>query len=287
VFHERNAWARDAIHAFVVSLGLDVVAWEDAIEQTGNASPSILQIVTAGFDMADQVLVLMTPDDEARLRSVYVELDPKQDGRERDLAPQPRPNVLFEAGWAFGRFPDKTTLVQLASFEPIRWPSDLGGIHFVELDNSETKRRSLARRLLSGERRRELEAREDWKEAGDFERPSATVLLNVTVPPSTNEAGRDVYIAGTLDEIEDPAPRWQPDGKKLERGDDGRWKIALTAKRGTRLYYKFTLGDWDHVEKGQYCEERPDREVCFGSPPKTGIHPDVYVYKWRTLDCAE
>jgi predicted nucleotide-binding protein len=286
VFHARNSWARDAIEKFLAALGLDVVEWGDAVEQTGSSSPTVIDVLTTGFKMADRVLVLLTPDDEARLRPVYLQLDERHDPAERELAPQPRPNVLFEAGYAFGRFREKTTLVQLAGLEHIRWPSDLRAVDSVELDNSPDRRSDLARRLLSREAWQEVKESEAWKQAGDFERPSETLRLVVDVPPSTASSGREVYIGGTLARLEPPAPSWVADGKKLERTDDGRWTIELMAKRGTRLDYKFTLGHWDYVEKGASCEELPDRAVYFGSRPKPGIHPDVSVYKWRTLDCG-
>jgi hypothetical protein len=132
-----------------------------------------------------------------------------------------------------------------------------------------------------------VERSDAWKTAGDFDRPTETIRLNVKVPPSTEASGREVYIGGTLDQLEDPAERWRADGKKLARVESGLWTIELRAKRGVRIDYKFTLGSWDYVEKGENCEERGDRDVCFGSPPKPGIHPDVYVYKWRNVECPD
>jgi predicted nucleotide-binding protein len=50
---------------------------------------------------ARAVLVLLSPDDEAKLRDLFI--SPSDGSFERELTPQARPNVLFEAGLAFGR----------------------------------------------------------------------------------------------------------------------------------------------------------------------------------------
>ena len=48
----------------------------------------------------------MIGDDLAKLRDIYLIKDEKPE----EFTPQARPNVLFEAGMAFGRNPDKTKL---------------------------------------------------------------------------------------------------------------------------------------------------------------------------------
>jgi hypothetical protein len=52
--------------------------------------------------------------------------------------------VLFEAGWAFGAYPNKTLLVRVGNTRPI---SDLGGKHIMRLSNSPASRKELAQRL--------------------------------------------------------------------------------------------------------------------------------------------
>lgn len=63
---------------------------------------------------------------------------------ERKPRGQPRPNVLFEAGMALARHPEKTLLVQIGA---IRELSDIGGKHVVRLDDSFDKRNDVANRL--------------------------------------------------------------------------------------------------------------------------------------------
>jgi len=85
--------------------------------------------------------VLMTPDDLVQLHPELI-LDGERDF-ESVRAGQPRPNVLFEAGMAFGQSPTRTILVEIGDLRPV---SDLGGRHTVRIGTAETPR-GLALRL--------------------------------------------------------------------------------------------------------------------------------------------
>jgi predicted nucleotide-binding protein len=54
------------------------------------------------------------------------------------LYPQPRPNVLFEAGMAMAHFADRTVLVQVGQSRPF---SDIAGVHYIKMDNTFAKRK--------------------------------------------------------------------------------------------------------------------------------------------------
>ena len=58
-----------------------------------------------------------------------------------------------------------------------------------------------------------------------------------------------MYIAGFLDRLDGGQPQWDPGGVVLTRVDATHWTITLTGKEGTQIEYKYTLGDWEHVEK--------------------------------------
>ena len=163
VVHGRNQAARDALFDFLRSLDLHPLEWSEAVSATGKASPYIGEILDAAFSSAHAVVVLFTPDDEARLRAPFrVENDP---AHETELTGQARPNVLFEAGMAMGRDQDRTVLVGLGNLRPF---SDVAGRHAIRLDNSSQRRQELAQRLQVAGCPVNLQGT-DWHLAGDFE----------------------------------------------------------------------------------------------------------------------
>jgi predicted nucleotide-binding protein len=144
VVHGRNESARDALFAFLRALGLQPLEWTQAIKNTGLGSPDIGTILERAFTDAVAVVVLLTPDDEARLRQEHVKSnDPSY---EKNLTGQARPNVLFEAGMAFGRNPNSTVLVQLGDLRPF---SDVAGKHISRLGNDAKSRTEVANKLAN------------------------------------------------------------------------------------------------------------------------------------------
>ncbi|MDA2935124.1 nucleotide-binding protein [Acidobacteria bacterium AH-259-D05] len=163
VVHGRNEELRRAMFSFLRSLDLDPIEWTHAIALTGSGSPYVGDVLDAAFEEAQAVVVLMTPDDEARLNRSL--LKPKDDQYERELTGQARPNVLFESGLAFGRSPDRTILVEVGNLRPF---SDIGGRHTVRLTNDTQKRQELAERLKTAGCKVDLSGT-DWHTEGDFE----------------------------------------------------------------------------------------------------------------------
>lgn len=163
VVHGRNMRARDAMFSFLRSLNLAPMEFAEAIAATGRPSPYVGEILNAAFGRAAAVIVLLTPDDEARLRSEYrMSGDPTH---EVSLTGQARPNVLFEAGMAIGRDEDRTVLVELGHTRPF---SDIGGRHLLRIDNRTERRQELAQRLLAAGCDVNI-AGTDWHKAGDFD----------------------------------------------------------------------------------------------------------------------
>jgi predicted nucleotide-binding protein len=163
VVHGRNAKARQALFTFLRSIRLDPVEWSEWVKATGKGTPYVGEILDTAFSKAQAVLVLMTPDDEARLREPF--RDPGDPEHETKLTPQARSNVLFEAGMAMGRFPDRTVLVEIGNLRPF---SDIVGRHVVRLDNSPQKRQELAKRLETAGCPVNLDGT-DWYTAGNFD----------------------------------------------------------------------------------------------------------------------
>ena len=71
VVHGRNAAARDALFQFLRAIGLHPLEWTEAVRSTGKGSPYIGDILDAAFSRAHAIVVLFTPDDEARLRQEF------------------------------------------------------------------------------------------------------------------------------------------------------------------------------------------------------------------------
>lgn len=162
VVHGRNEDARDALFQFLRTLGLQPIEWTQAIEMTGEPSPYVGTILDTAFREAEAVVVLLTPDDEARLKRKYrKQRDPAYEKR---LSGQARPNVLFEAGMAFGTNPEKTVLVQLGDTRPF---SDVAGRHLVHLSNHAASRQELAAKLENAGCKVDKTGT-DWLTAGDF-----------------------------------------------------------------------------------------------------------------------
>ena len=119
-------------------------------------------MIDAAFNKAKVIVVLFTPDDEAKLKSEFIKRG--EPAFERKLTGQPRPNVLFEAGMAFGRQPNTTILVQVGK---IRTVSDVAGRHIVHLTNSMSSRQQLIAKLKTTGLAVD-DVGEDWHTEGDF-----------------------------------------------------------------------------------------------------------------------
>lgn len=168
VVHGRNELARKAMFEYLRAIGLEPIEWLEAIKLTGKGSPYIGEVLDVAFSHARAIVVLLTGDDLARLGTRFTVKGKKDE----HLTQQARPNVIFEAGLAFGRHHDRTVLVQLGELRDI---SDLAGRHIIRMDNSIRRRQELASRLKSIGCEVQIEDRIDWHSAGDFD--------GVVVPP--------------------------------------------------------------------------------------------------------
>ena len=203
VVHGRNLTARDEVFNFLRAIDLHPLEWSVAVQATGKPSPYIGEILDAAFSRAHAIVVLFTPDDEARLR------EPLRSGHElpheTQLTGQARPNVLFESGMAMARSQDRTILVELGTLRPF---SDIAGLHVVRMDGSSKRRQDLAKRLERAGCPVNLEGT-DWHTAGDFaaamllpvqESPSATVQ-QPTIPEALqlSEEARELLVEAAAD----------------------------------------------------------------------------------------
>jgi predicted nucleotide-binding protein len=162
VVHGRDVVARDEMYTFLRTLGLRPTEWSSAMKKTQSATPYVGQVLDKLFEGAAAVLVLITPDDEARLKKRFRR--PSDPTFEHKLTGQPRPNVLFEAGRAFGSHPRSTVVVQVG---PVRKFSDTEGLHIVHLSDTPQCRKDIAERLGTAGCDVDMTG-DDWLTKGDF-----------------------------------------------------------------------------------------------------------------------
>jgi hypothetical protein len=75
----------------------------------------------------------------------------------------------------------------------------------------------------------------------------------------------------------------EPGGQVLTRIDATHWQVTLHGLEGTQLEYKYTLGDWEHVEKDGACGEIANRmlTLAYGSDGRHVVTDDVP--NWRNV----
>ncbi|NEE03852.1 TIR domain-containing protein [Phytoactinopolyspora halotolerans] len=227
VVHGRNEALRKALFDFLRSIDLKPMEWTRAVELTGKGSPYIGEILDAAFTHAQAVVVLMTPDEVAYLQPRYGH---GEDDPDIHAAAQARPNVLFEAGMALGRSPDRTVLVEVGTVRPF---SDVAGRHTVRLSDNVAQRQALAARLKTAGCPVDLNGT-DWQSTGDF-----------TAPPPPGDGlplGRRVPSTGrTRSAIDFDVKYLDQGGNKLgklqiiNRGTETAYEVALSAPAETAL----------------------------------------------------
>ena len=169
-------------HAFLRALGLKPLEWSNARTLTGKPNPYTWEVVDTALSRANAIVALLTPDDEARLHShLWSDHD---SGLEKQYLSQPRQNVLFEAGVAFGRRPERTVLIRVGSHRPM---SDLAGHHILQLDDSPQTRQAVADALRSAGCDVDTSG-SDWFKAGVFalSTPAPSVVASDSILSKDN-----------------------------------------------------------------------------------------------------
>jgi predicted nucleotide-binding protein len=166
VVHGRDSRMKSAMFTFLLALGLKPISFGKAREFTDKPMPNISEILRAAFQHTQAVVVLLTPDDLGRLRPEFVKSS--DEPSDTDLTPQPRLNVIFEAGMAAVSHPDQTIFVRFGYVRPF---SDVAGLHYVSMDGTVEQRRELGLRLRAAGCPINLDD-EHWLSAGDFARPT-------------------------------------------------------------------------------------------------------------------
>lgn len=219
--HGRNLAAKKAVEDLLEGFDLRVISWTAAANQARKAhrkSPTTLEIVTAGLEMADAVVILVTPDDYGQLHPKL--LSPNDDNDERAQTGQARQNVILEAGMAMGMDAAKVLFVRLGRTRRI---TDIDGINFVNLGDDDEQRKDLGERLRDGVGVAVDMGRDKWRGKGDF----AAALEQVKEqPPFDRASGGDSEANRTalIREI----------GSVQASGAAQGWKVKINAE-GTTL----------------------------------------------------
>jgi predicted nucleotide-binding protein len=164
VVHGRDEKLRASMFDLLLRFGLNPLEWNQAVHAASGANPNIGQTINNIMKRAQAVIVMFSPDEQAKLKGKFCK--PGEKGTLGKLADQARPNVLFEAGLALGAHPKKTLLVQIGKMRQI---SDIDGMHILRLDGTAASRSDFALRL------RKLGFKVnttgvDWTSVGNFER---------------------------------------------------------------------------------------------------------------------
>ena len=128
-------------------------------EAKRGANPNVETVIDACMAKVQAVVVLFTPDEEVVLTK---RLRTARDKGQIEL--QPRPNVIFEAGLALGRHPEKTLLIEIGE---VRGFSDIAGRHMARLTNDVESRNDIINRLRMLKCDVELSGT-DWMTEGEF-----------------------------------------------------------------------------------------------------------------------
>jgi predicted nucleotide-binding protein len=164
VVYGRNTAFRSAMFTFLRSISLEPMEWGQILRTASQASPFIGDALDSAFNQAKATVVLLSGDDVARLGTAF--LQPNDGNDERNLTAQARPNVLFEAGMAFGRSPNNVVLVSIGY---IRSFSDVAGRHILHLNDTVAARQELSERLEHAGCAVDTKGKNDWHTAGTFQ----------------------------------------------------------------------------------------------------------------------
>lgn len=163
VVHGRNEKIKNSVFNLLRSIGVEPIEWGEAKRLTRKATPFIGEVLSVAFSHAQAIIVLFTPDDVAKLQEEYAsDSEPEY---ELQLTPQARPNVIFEAGMAFGYCEDRTIMIEFGKLRPF---SDISGRHVLRFKGSPEDRVSLIDALRVSGVEVNIEGKTDWLTVGDF-----------------------------------------------------------------------------------------------------------------------
>jgi len=185
VIYGRNTAAREQMKLFLRALGLTPIWVRDVRDHMGGTA-HVIDVVARGMKEAQAVLALVTPDEFASLHHELREAGETGEAVERWQA---RPNVLFEAGIAFGRDRERVAFVV---FGDAKLFSDVAGVHIFQPtnDSGPDSQRAQLRDLFGNGLKCAINASHDWMTAGDFDKVLTAANAMTSASTSRTAAGR-------------------------------------------------------------------------------------------------
>ncbi|MEU6198124.1 nucleotide-binding protein [Streptomyces sp. NPDC047061] len=162
VVHGRDEEVRTAMFGLLRRLDLRPLEWERLVRNTGGTAPFLGEVIEKALSQAQAALVLLTPDDVAKLHPHL--LGDREQPYETQLTGQPRQNVLIELGMALMAYPERTIIVEVGEVRPA---ADLAGRNVIRFDGSETAVSKIVERLKGAECDLD-DTRPDWRDTSYF-----------------------------------------------------------------------------------------------------------------------
>lgn len=125
VVYGRNTVFKKSIAEFLKELGIKPVFYDNS---NGDATSTYDAFARCIRD-TDATLVLLTGDDEGRLRKEYLK-DSNQPIKDKIMSARPRMNVIFEAGYSYALENQKTLLIKVGEVE---LPSDILMVNTINI----------------------------------------------------------------------------------------------------------------------------------------------------------
>jgi hypothetical protein len=138
----------------------------------------------------------------------------------------------------------------------------------AEKNQSTTRSRSADKNTSAAKEQPSTKSRVNGQKPG--EEAKLTVTFNVTVPEAVYRRKQSVWLTGTVNQLNSKLKDWDPRAQQMKKVDNTHWTVTWSGPAGTVIEYKYTLGDWEHVELDQNCNEAPNRRVTIhgtGSEP--------------------
>jgi len=110
IVHGRDRNALEAVVKYLQSIGLTPITFQEALKMAETLPLHIDDVLAVGMAKAYAAIVLFTGDEMAQLKPEF-KLEKEGQG-EVKLQPQPRQNVIFEAGMAMALFGERAIFVQ-------------------------------------------------------------------------------------------------------------------------------------------------------------------------------